>query len=145
MTGMIECPTSHPGLPALFNPFVPNNPSLWAVFLERQAGRALVDSLTNPTQCLLRTEARLTYASYRVSQSFLADAIDYFRHIGIVWLIRSLGDPPAPGGYRSNPRLEFFDYDPQSPILADYRKRLPASFEVRAIDRNLLDALRVAR
>ncbi len=83
---MIECPTNHPDLPSLFDPYVPNNPLLWAVFNQRQAGRALVDSLPNPTQCLLRTEARLTYASYLVSQFFLADAIDYFKHIGIVWL-----------------------------------------------------------
>ncbi len=136
---MIECPTNHPRLPALFDPYVPNNPSLWAVFRGRQAGRALVDSMPNPTQCLLRTEARLTYASSKISQSFLTDAIDYFRHNGIVWLIRSRNDPPAPGGYRSNPRLEFFDYDPHSLILADYRRRLPAGFEIRAIDRNLLD------
>ena len=136
---MIECPTNHPGLPALFDPHVPNNPSLWAGFHERLAGRALVDSMPNPTQCLLRTVARLTYASYGMSQSFLADAVDYFRQIGIVWLIRSPNDPPAPGGYRSNSRLEFFDYDPHSLILADYRKRLPAGFEMRAIDHNLLE------
>src|SRR4030042_1945028 len=136
---MIECPSNPPGLPALFDPNVPNNPALWAVFHGRLDGRALVDSLPNPSQCVLRTDARLTFASYKVSQSFLADAIDYLRHIGIVWLIRSPSDPPAPSGYRSNPRLEFFDYDPHSPTLADYRKRLPADFEIRAIDHNLLD------
>jgi GNAT superfamily N-acetyltransferase len=74
-----------------------------------------------------------------VQQDFLAEAIGYFRHSGHVWLIRSNGDPPAPKGYRSMPRLEFYDYDPHSPILADLHHRIPDGFEVRTIDRSLVE------
>ena len=136
---MIECPIDHPVLPSLFNPHVPNNPALWAVFQGRHAGRAVVDDIQQPSQCLLRTEAVLTYASHPMSQSFLTEAIDYFRHTGRIWLIRSPGDPSAPESFRFLPRLEFFDYDPHSPVLEDFRNRLPAGFEIRPIDANLLN------
>ena len=135
---MIECPVDHPALPSLFEPHVPNNPVLWAVFQGRHAGRALVDDLQLPSQCMVRTEAVLTYASHLMSQSFLAEAINYFRHLGHIWLIRSPGDPHAPEGHRTLPRVEFFEYDPHSPCLADFRKRLTADFELRPIDVNLL-------
>jgi len=136
---MIEYPADHPALPALFDPHVPNNAALWAVFQGRHAGRALVDDPQHPTQCVVRTEAVLTYASYQVSQAFLAQAIERFRQVGHIWLIRAEGDAPAPGGYRNLPRLEFYDYDPQSPTLADLRSRIPDGYEMRPIDRALLE------
>jgi hypothetical protein len=72
MPTMLECPISHPALPTLYDPQVPNNPTLWAAFHGRLRGLALVDDLLIPTQCRVRTEARLTYASRWMSQSFLA-------------------------------------------------------------------------
>jgi hypothetical protein len=104
---MIECPVDHPTLSSLFDPHVPNNAVLWAVFQGRYAGRALVDDFPHPSQCVLRTEAVLTYASHMISEGFLAEAINHFRQLGRIWLIRSQGDPPAPEGYRTLPRLEF--------------------------------------
>ena len=136
---MIECPVDHPALPCLFDPHVPNNPALWAVFEGWHAGQALVDDLQQPSQCVLRTEAVLTYASRMVSQGFLAEAINHFRQSGRIWLTRSHGDPPAPEGYRTLPRLEFYDYDPLSSILAELRHRLGADYEVRSIDMSLLE------
>jgi GNAT superfamily N-acetyltransferase len=121
----------------LFNPQLPNHPALWAVFQGRHAGRALVDDLEQPSQCVLRTEAVLTYASRQVSQDFLAMAIAYFQRDSAIWLIRSPDDPAAPDGYRILPRLEFFDISPHSPVLAGLRKRLPEGYEVRRIDREL--------
>ena len=112
---MIECPVDHPQLPRLFYPQLPNNAALWAVLLGRHAGRAVVDDLQQPTQCVLRTDAVLTYASQRISQEFLTDAIDDFKKSGQIWLIRSQGDPAAPEGYRNLPRLEFYAVDPHSP------------------------------
>ncbi len=136
---LIECPIDHPALPDLFDAHVPNNPALWAVFHGRHAGRALVDDIHKPMQCLLRTEAALTYASRLVSLSFLTDAIEYFKHIGHIWLIRSPGDSAAPGRSRFLPRLEFYDYDPQSPVLANLRNSLPGGFELCKIDERLLN------
>lgn len=135
---MIECPVDHPALPGLFDPQVPNNPALWAVFLGRHTGRAWVDNLEQPTQCVLRTDALLTYVSSRISQEFLAQAIEYLRQRERIWLIRSAGDPPAPSGYRLLPRLEFFGYDPQSKELANWREQLPAGCNLRSIDMQLL-------
>jgi RimJ/RimL family protein N-acetyltransferase len=136
---MIECPMDHPALPGLFDPQVPNNPALWAVFLGRHSGKALVDELNIPSQCVLRTDATLTYASRHVSQDFLVEAINHFQLNGQIWLVRSKGDPPAPEGYRVLPRLEFYAVDPLSPILAGLRDRLPDEYAMRPIDRAMLE------
>ena len=136
---MIECPIDHPALPGLFDPQVPNNPALWAVFQGRHSGKAWVDELNIPSQCVLRTDASLTYASHHVSQDFLEEVIDHLKKSKPIWLVRSHGDPPAPEGYRVVPRLEFYDVDPQSPILADLRNRLPDGYVLRPIDRAMLE------
>jgi len=136
---MHECPVDHPALPGLFDPQIPNNPALWAVFQRRHTGKALVDELNNPLQCVLRTEATLTYASNHVSQEFLGEAISHFRQRADLWLVRSQGDPPAPDGYRILPRLEFYDIDPQSPVLAALRTRLPNGYAMHPIDLALLE------
>ncbi len=135
---MIECAADHPALPGLFDPSIPNNPALWAVFMGRHAGRAVVDSPVRPCQCLLRTEADLTYASRGIRQDFLERAIDFFRPIGHMWLVRHRSDPPAPGGYKILPRLEFYGYDPHSRLLHNLRKHLPEGHDIRVIDRALL-------
>jgi RimJ/RimL family protein N-acetyltransferase len=136
---MNECPVDHPVLPELFDPHVPNNAPLWAVFEGRHAGRAVVDDLLYPRQCVVRTEALLTYASQRVRQEFLADAMGHFRKSGQIWLVRFQGDPPAPEGYRILPRLEFYEVDPHSPVLVDLRSRLPGGYKMVTIDRTLLE------
>jgi RimJ/RimL family protein N-acetyltransferase len=136
---MLECPIDHPALPGLFDPQVPNNPALWAVFEGRHFGNAFVDDLDIPSQCVLRTDASLTYASHHVSQDFLQEVIDHLKKSKPIWLVRSQGDPPAPEGYRVLPRLEFYNVDPLSPILADLRNRLPDGYAMRLIDRGLLE------
>jgi RimJ/RimL family protein N-acetyltransferase len=136
---MIECPIDHPDLPGLFDPQLPNNPALWAVFLKRHAGRALVNNLERPTQCVLRSQAILTYASRGISQEFLAQAINRFRRSGETWLVRNQGDPPAPAGYQINRRLEFYGYNRHSSVIAAMRERLPANFNIRRIDHDLLE------
>jgi len=135
---MLECPTDHPALPALFDPHVPNNPALWAVFHGRHTGRALVDRLPDPTQAVLYTDAVMTYASRDISAEILHEAIENLRPSLPIWLIRPQAAPPAPEGYRCLSRLEFYDYDPGSPVLADYRSRLSQGYEMRTIDLDLL-------
>jgi RimJ/RimL family protein N-acetyltransferase len=136
---MIECPTDHPALPGLFNPHVPNNPALWSVFLGHHTGRAVVDELDHPSQCVLRTDAVMTYTSQNVSQPFLEAALDHFRGIGPIWLIRDQGDPPAPEPVRCLSRLEFYDLDSASLVLAGYRNQLEMGFTLRSIDRELFE------
>lgn len=139
---MYESPVDHPALQTLFDPSVPDNPVLWAVLKGRHAGRALVDDVQHPSQCVLRTDAVLTFASRWISQSFLHEAIAHFRKMGDVWLVC----PPtgsfqllAPETNRVIRRLEFFDCDARSPVLADLRQRLPDGCQIRPIDRALLE------
>ena len=135
---MEECPVSHPVLPGLFDPHIPNNPALWAVFQGRHSGRAFVDGLEENCQCLVRTDAALTYASRKISREFLWDGIKRFKHIGPIWLVRSPTDPPAPDGYRASHRLEFYGYDSSSSIREKMRSSLPAGHYLQPIDLNLL-------
>jgi RimJ/RimL family protein N-acetyltransferase len=136
---MIECMTNHPSLPGLFDPHVPNNPALWAVFQGRHAGRALVDDPLHPSQCVLRTDACLTYTSEGVKREFLEAAIMLHRHTGQVWLIRQETDVRALEGVQILPRLKFFDYEPNSPILESLRSQIPDSYTLRRIDQALLE------
>lgn len=139
---MYACPVDHPALPALFDPLVPNNPVLWAVLKERHSGKAVVNNLQNPTQCVLRTDALLTFYSRQISQAFLNDAITHFRATGPIWLVWPPTPSLQPSEYESThrvvQRLEFFGYDPLSRVLSDLRQQLPQAYEIRAIDRQLL-------
>jgi RimJ/RimL family protein N-acetyltransferase len=138
---MHHVPGDHAALPRLFDPAIPNKPALWAVLEGRHTGSALVDRAGSPSQCVLRTDAILTYASRRIGQAFLHEAIAHFRQTGSVWLVRpgeTPAQPPAPRPARTIPRLEFRDCDPQAPALAGLRRRLPHGFDIRPIDRELL-------
>jgi len=135
---MIECPTNHQALPAIFDPHVPNNPALWAVFEGRHTGRAVVDDLERPKQCVVRTDATLTYASRNISRDFLTDAIEYYCRGEQVWLVHPLGETPGPTDSRVVPNIEFYDYDPDSAVLAEFRMRLPPGYSIRTIDMPLL-------
>jgi hypothetical protein len=135
---MIECPTNHHALPELFDLHVPNNPALWAVFEGRHTGSAVVDDLQRPWQCVVRTDATLTYASRNISPDFLARAIDHYCRAEEVWLVHPPGATPGPTGSRVIPNVEFYDYNPGSAVLADLRMRLPEGFSMRTIDMALL-------
>jgi len=139
---VIECPVNHPALPALFDPAVPDNPALWAVLKGRHTGRAVVDDVEHSTQCVLRTDAALTYGSRQISQAFLREAMARFQKIGPIWLIWQPAFSPhnfAPQADQIVERLEFYDYDPHAAVLAELRRRLPAGFLIRPIDRQLIE------
>jgi RimJ/RimL family protein N-acetyltransferase len=139
---MHACPTDHPALPLLFDSAVPDNPVLWAVLKGRHAGRAWVDDLHNPSQCVLRTDATLTFTSRQIDQAFLEAALAQARRLGAVWLVWSPATSPklrAPEADDTTKRFEFFDCDPRSRELADLRGRILDGFEIRPIDRALLE------
>jgi len=139
---MQECPVDHPALLGLFDSTVPDNPVLWAVLKGRTAGRALVDNAQSPSQCVLRTDACLTFSSRRISQAFLNQAITHLRQTGPVWLVGPPtlpSQPLAPNATLIIQRLEFYDCDPRACVLADLRRRLPDGFEIHPIDRHLLE------
>jgi RimJ/RimL family protein N-acetyltransferase len=139
---MQACPLDHPALPSLFDPQVPDNPVLWSVFKGYHSGKAFVDNIDHPSQCVVRTDAFLTFCSSLISQSFLNQAIAHFRRVDSVWLV-------WPSAYASrllapittcvNQRIEFYGYDPGSPVLANWRQRLPDGFDIRPIDRQIIE------
>lgn len=134
--------STHPALPALFDPAVPDNPVLWAVLKGLHTGTALVDNSQNPTECVLRTDTGLTFASRQVGGEFQQQAISAFRQQGAVWLLsfsRQDLQSIAPQPDRISQRLEFYDYDPHDPRLAELRARLPRGFKIKSIDRSLLE------
>lgn len=137
-----ECSIDHPALPTLFSGPIPDRPVLWAVLNGRHAGRAWVDNVTNPSQCVLRTDAVLTFSSHGADQAFLDAAIAVARGAGEVWLIWSpamaarLRAPEAAAIFE---RLEFDQCDPRSTELAALRQRLPEGFTMKPIDRELLE------
>jgi GNAT superfamily N-acetyltransferase len=139
---VIECPVNHPALPALFDPMIPDHPALWAVLEGRHTGRAMVDNVEHPTQCVLRTDAALTYSSRQISQVFLHEAITRFQKVGPIWLIWQAALSTRNLVSQADEiveRLEFYDYDPHSVVLTDLRRRLPAGSELCPIDRQLIE------
>ncbi len=136
------CPIDHPALPALFDLAVPNSSVLWSVIEGRNAGRAWVDCIQTPSQCVIRTDAVYTFFSRQISQTFLNEAIGYFRQTEPIWLVWSPEETVEPLLFEDTKishRLEFYDCDVHDPVLADWRRRLPDEFEIRTIDRTLLE------
>jgi GNAT superfamily N-acetyltransferase len=138
---MIEISATNPTLPGLFKGHLPNKAQLWAVLQGRAIGSAVVDRLPNPSECMIRTDAALTYFSQGTSQAFLEAALTHFRKIGLVWLVWPPGcclKTPAVKEAEVVRRIEFYDYDPHSVHLENLRQGLPAGFEIRVMDRPLL-------
>ena len=135
---MIEIPASNLNLEKLFDPYQPNSPALWAVLKGNHPGKALVDQADYPAQCVLRTEAVLTYFSKQVRQSFLNEAVATFRGRGPIWLVwphETSLCPPKIGSAVN--RIEFYETDPG--ILQEWRKQLPKECVIQAIDEQLLE------
>lgn len=134
----INCPL----LQGLFDPDMPNSPALWAVLRGSHSGKAVVDRFQNPSKCVLRTDAVLTYFSLNTEQAFLEDAIACFRELGPVWLVwphKTSLLPPEINAAKIIHRLEFFELDPDSAALSTLRKHLPEGFTIQEIDQSLLE------
>ncbi len=137
---MYTFPPADERLQELFDPDLPNSPALWAVLEGKYGGRALVEDRNHPDQCVLRTDAALTYFSRGTKQNFLDEAVARFLKEGPVWLVwpvhSSLSAPNA-----SEPqvieRREFRGCDPDSRTLLDLRNSLPDSAAIQPMDRTL--------
>jgi len=140
---MFEIAPTSPKLAGLFYTDLPNSPALWAVLKGNYPGRALVDQTTQPVQCVIRTDAALTYFSQGTNQPFLNEALNHFCKIGAVWLVwsncRNL-HPPASRTVKQIHRLEFFDS--REDTLTYLREQIPNEFSIRPIDQKLLDRCR---
>lgn len=139
---MIEISVNHPALKRLFDSNVPNSPALWAVLLGRHTGKVVVDSRQKPTQCVLRTDAALTYFSPKTQQAFLDESIEYFRLTGSIWLVWPAPcslEPPSLEAAHLAHRVAFGDNDQNLDILSGWRQRLPVDFQIHPIDRTTLE------
>ena len=139
---MFDYPANHPTLKELFEPGLPNSPALWAVLKGNHAGRALVDNIEHPTQCVIRTDAALTYFGSRTGQEFLEGAVGRFMQVGEVWLVwphQTALHPPQVKHASVIDRLEFFECDPGSEGMQALRQQLPAGHRIQKIDRQLLE------
>ena len=139
---MYDYPVFHPVLQALFDPNLPNSPALWAVLKGNHTGKAVVDNQQNPSQCVLRTDAALSYFGYQTRQDFLDEAMPHFRKMGPVWLVwphSTLLHPPETEGVKVVNRLEFYEYDPFSDTLSKLRRLLPEGYTVQSINLQLLE------
>jgi len=137
---MIEISASDPILERLFDPYLPNSSALWAVLKGNHLGKAFVDQGHHPSQCVLRTDAALTYFSRQIQQSFLNDAIAILREKGPIWCVwphETSLHPPKNVSAEIVERLEFYETEPEIP--KELRKRMPKEFVLKVIDKQLLE------
>ena len=141
---MFELPPTDPRLPALFDPEIPNNPMLFATLLGRVPGRAWVDDPASPTHAMVRINGLLVFLSRNATQAFLEqglETIKQFSHVGLIWRPGAAA-PQLPKADRIIQRLEFPSHDFNSPTVAALIEGgPPAGFELREIDRALLERI----
>ena len=138
---MIEIQTTHPNLPGLFDPKVPNNPILFATLMGHTPGRAWVDDPVNPSQCMVRVNGLLVFLSNNVDQAFLEGGFDIIKKFSHVVYVSRRGETTLqiPTADRILQRLEFTEYDAESQSIADLvNSGLPDGFEIRDIDEELI-------
>ncbi len=139
---MYNFPVNNSVLQGLFDPCLPNSPALWAVLKGNHAGKAVVNNIQIPSQCVIRTDAALTYFGRQTQQAFLIAAIAHFRKMGPIWLVwphQTSLHPPEVNAANLVSRLEFYDCDPDSEMLDRMRKHLPEGYTIRRIDAQLLE------
>jgi RimJ/RimL family protein N-acetyltransferase len=91
---------------------------------------------------VIRTDAVLTFFSRQIDQTFLYEAIVRFGQTDPVWLVWPPTLVPQPFLLQDAQivqRLEFYDCDSSGQVLAEWRRRLPAGFEIQPIERRLLE------
>jgi len=139
---MHDFPPDDPVLRKLFDPFIPNSPALWAVLKGNYTGKSVVDNIQNPSECVLRTDAALTYFSNQAGQDFLNGAIAHFMEAGPVWLVwphKTSLHPPESDLTGFVNRIEFYACDPDSEILNNLRRQMPEGHRIQNIDKQLLE------
>jgi GNAT superfamily N-acetyltransferase len=138
---MFEVSATHPSLPALFDAEIPNSPMLFAILLGHNPGRAFVDDVTHPSQAVIRTNEALVFLSQRAHQGFFDQMLAHLRqisHVGLIW--RPAPSPVRPAeATKIIRRLEFPQCGSNSETVAGLQSLLPDGFEIRLIDRSLLE------
>lgn len=140
---MIELTDGWERLAPLFDPHLPNHPMLFGVLAGRNPGRVIVDQSVEPHQCAVLTNERLLFLSQNTDQTFLNEALHYFRPSGHVGLVGSASAGPThlalPPADKILNRREFTSQADDAAALTELQRRLPANAEVRLADRALLE------
>ncbi|MHC5010504.1 MAG: GNAT family N-acetyltransferase [Planctomycetota bacterium] len=124
----------------LFDPAVPNHPMLFASLTRRAPSVAIVDRMSAPTQCVLRTHFGPTFVSRNCDVRFVAEAMHELRNAGRVQLV--LNEEEDAGAYptpdRVIARIAFTDLDPRGPSIAALVAGTPEGMTVRPMSPDLL-------
>jgi len=124
---------------SLFDPDTPNDVILRSVLAGRCPGLAYLDRPRNPAQAVVRAHGGKAFASRGVTEPFLQWAVDQASRLG--WT--ALADTGVPESVRSRGRVVdracFEDCDLESETLRTLRDGLPRDFEMRPLDRELLE------
>jgi len=137
---MIEIPIDYQKMAKLFADDIPNRPMLFSILLGHNPGRAVVNEAAHPSQCMIRTNDALVFVSRQVDQEFLGQALAYLRrsgHVGLIWHpgVQDLDPGKAD---RIVPRIAFSECTSQGSDLEKIEVNLPAGFELRSLDLELL-------
>jgi len=138
---MIEVRTTHPNLPALFDPKISNNPILFATLMGHTPGRAWVDDPGNPSQCVVRVDELLVFFSNGADQAFLEEGFDIIKQFSHVVFVPGRGESTLqiPKADKILQRLEFTEIDAESQFTANViNGGLAEGFEIRDIDQELV-------
>jgi len=138
---MYKTPVNGQVIQDLFDRELPNGPALWAVLKGNHAGKALVDDDQNPSQCVVRTDAALTYFSPHTNHDFLMKVIEQFRRSGEIWLVwpdEITFEPPMIEDAVMINRMAFLEIKPDSDKLINLRNSVPVNFDIQTIDAKML-------
>jgi len=132
-----------PRLERLFDPALPSATLLYSILEGGSPGEILVDDSSDPSQCLVRSPIRLTFASRDIRQGFLDECLAELRKTAGVGVVLA-PDVAAQTWALPEPddvieRLEFL---PKSKLDGPLRKALArplAGMEIREIDREAFD------
>jgi RimJ/RimL family protein N-acetyltransferase len=133
---MHRLPSPTPALEQLFDPGSPGSAMLYSMLERSTPGEFLVDDPGNPSQCIVRSPSRITYASRGVTQAFFDEALTELRTTAGVALVRApdhdeAWSPPEPDLIVE--RLEFLSSPREDGPLSDMLGRAYEGFEIRAI------------
>ena len=129
-------------LRVLFDPNSPDHPRLFSVFAGRHPGTALVDDVTNPQWCVLRSGwIGRTFIGGEMDAESLGQAIDQLRRQGHVHLDKS--DPHArlfpADEIGEDARFAFSGRLTGLPQFEGHFLKLPEGCTIRPVDQELVD------
>jgi len=132
----INLSESATGVRPLFKETVPDGPRLFSALNGFHSATALVDSVHNPSWCVLRSSwFGNTFIGGEIEPDVLGLAVRRLRQTGRVVL--DLGDPRStdfpPGATEVEPRIQFYDRSPDDRFVNRLLASVPSGLNVRPV------------